>query len=57
LIKLVLLRRVIVLLACFSIFAPVSLHAEPVRISSSAISWLMTPVRLQLRVLSELRSK
>jgi ABC-type nitrate/sulfonate/bicarbonate transport system substrate-binding protein len=42
--KLILLRRSIVLLADFSIFATVSLHAEPVRISYSAISWLMTPV-------------
>jgi len=57
LIKLVLFMRVIVVLAYFSIFAPLSLHAEPLRISYSAISWLMTPVRLQLRVLSELRSK
>ncbi len=56
-IKLVLFMRVIVVLAYFSIFAPLSLHAEPLRISYSAISWLMTPVRLQLRVLSELRSK
>jgi ABC-type nitrate/sulfonate/bicarbonate transport system substrate-binding protein len=44
LIKMVALTRVIVLLAYSAIFAPVSLHAEAVRISYSAISWLMTPV-------------
>jgi ABC-type nitrate/sulfonate/bicarbonate transport system substrate-binding protein len=42
--KMVSLRRVIVVLACFSVFTPMPLHAEPVRISYSAISWLMTPV-------------
>ena len=42
--ELVLLMRVIVVLAYFLACAPVSLHAEPVRISYSAISWLMTPV-------------
>ncbi len=41
---LVWLVRAIVFLTYFSVFAPVSLHAEPVRISYSAISWLMTPV-------------
>ena len=39
----VFLRR-IVFLAYFLACAPVLLHAEPVRISYSAISWLMTPV-------------
>jgi len=42
--RLGLLVRAIVLVAYFSVFAPLSLHAEPVRISYSAISWLMTPV-------------
>jgi hypothetical protein len=37
-------KRAIVLLAYVFIFAPVSVLAEPVRISYSAISWLMTPV-------------
>ena len=36
--------RAIVFLANVSVFAPQPLHAEPVRISYSAISWLMTPV-------------
>ena len=34
----------IVFFAYLFIFAPLSLLAEPVRISYSAISWLMTPV-------------
>ena len=34
----------VVFLALCLAYAPVSLHAEPVRISYSAISWLMTPV-------------
>ena len=42
--RLGLLVRAIVLVAYFSVFAPLSLHAEPLRISYSAISWLMTPV-------------
>jgi len=37
-------KRAIVFLAYVFIFAPVSVLAEPVRISYSAISWLMTPV-------------
>ena len=37
-------KRAIVLLAYVFICAPVSVLAEPVRISYSAISWLMTPV-------------
>jgi ABC-type nitrate/sulfonate/bicarbonate transport system substrate-binding protein len=41
--QLVFLRR-IVFLAYFLACAPVLLHAEPVRISYSAISWLMTPM-------------
>ncbi|MEX0803020.1 MAG: hypothetical protein WD688_06850 [Candidatus Binatia bacterium] len=44
--ELVLLMRAIVFLAYFFILAPMSLLAEPVRISYSAISWSLAACRL-----------
>jgi len=44
LIRVVSLTRISALLGAFLVFAPMALHAESVRISYSAISWLMTPV-------------